>query len=70
MLQMEDLQFFVLLDKSIDEDSFVVERVPKDSGKRGCDLRRSYALRSETMYRFCIGGRTWRITFPGASITS
>ena len=70
MLQMEDLQFLVLLDKSVYDDTIVVERFPEDSGKHGCDLRRGYALRSETAYWFCIEGRTWRTTFPGVSITS
>ena len=32
VLAKEDLEFPVLLDESVDDDSFVVERGPKDGG--------------------------------------
>jgi len=70
VLAVEDLEFPVLLDKSVDDDSIIFVRGPGDGREHGCDLRCSYVLWSETMWRFCIEGRTWATTFPGASINS
>ena len=70
VLAMEDLEFPVLLDKGVDEDSIPVERCPEGGREHARDLRRVYVLWSEMTRWFCIKRRTWTITFPGASITS
>jgi hypothetical protein len=49
ILAMKDLEFPVLLDESIDEDSIVVERGPEDGMEHACNLHRGYTLWSETM---------------------
>ena len=67
---MEDLEFPILLDKSVGEDGIVIERGPEHGIEHACELGRGYVLRSETTRRFCMKGRTWRTTFPDASITS
>jgi hypothetical protein len=38
ILAMEDLEFPVLLDNSVDDDSVVVERGPEDGRVHTCDL--------------------------------
>ena len=40
VLATEDLEFPTLLDKSVGEDSIVVERGPGDGREHACDLRR------------------------------
>ena len=44
ILAVEDLEFPVLLDKSVGDDSFVVVRGPEDGRKPGCELHRGYVL--------------------------
>jgi len=44
ILAIEELEFPVLLDKSVGDGSFVVVRSPGDSRGRGCELRRGYVL--------------------------
>ena len=39
-LAMEDLEFPILLDKSIGKDSIVFERGPEDGREHDCELRR------------------------------
>jgi hypothetical protein len=40
VLAMDDLEFPILLNKGIGDNSIVVVRDPRDGGKRACDLRR------------------------------
>ena len=40
ILAIEYFELPVLLDKSVDDDSIIVERGPEDSREHGCDLRR------------------------------
>jgi len=70
VLAMDDFKLPVLFDKSEDADSFVGERGSGDGSHHSCDLRRDYMSLSGTTWRFHVEGRTWMITFPGASITS
>ena len=49
ILAMDDLEFPVLLDNSIGDDTIVGERGPEDGSQHTRDLRRGYALWSEVM---------------------
>ena len=70
VLAVKDLKIPILLDKSEDGDNIVGKRAPKDGRDHPCSLRCGYVLWSEMTLRFCVEGRTWMTTFPGASITS
>ena len=41
IFEIENLEFPVLLDKSVGDGGIIVDRGPKDGGEHGCDLRRS-----------------------------
>jgi hypothetical protein len=70
IIAIEDLEFPVLLDKTVGEDSIVVVCDSEDARECASDLRSGYVLSSETMRRFCVEGQTRSSTFPGASVTS
>ena len=44
VIAIEDLEFPVLLDKSVGDDGIVVVRGPGDGREQTCDLRRGYVL--------------------------
>jgi len=44
VLTVEDLEFPILLDKSEDGDTIVIERGPGNGSDHYCDLRRGYVL--------------------------
>ena len=44
ILAMEDLEFPILLNKSVGDDGIIVERDPKGGVEHECGLRRGYAL--------------------------
>ena len=41
IFEIENLEFPVLLDKTVGDGGIIVDRGPKDGGEHGCDLRRS-----------------------------
>ena len=64
-----DLKFPIFFNKSEDGERIIVEFISVDSVAYARDLFSSL-LRSAKLQGTCMWGRTWRTTFPGASITS
>lgn len=70
VLEVDELESFILLSEREYAEAIVFERGSIGGSAQGCPLCRSGALRSETMRKVYVRGRTWTTTFPGDSITS
>jgi len=70
VLNAANFKFPVFLDKRYDGDSIIWEHGPGSGVEQYRALCRSYKLRSGMKRLSWMRGRTWKTTFPGASIIS